>query len=161
MTWQSSFQAIWVSSPRVLQFSELCFVVCVRDGARTQSVTQTERDVIGAHDLADFFEVGVEEVLLVMRKAPLCENGSATADNAGSALHGQGNVAEQNAGMDREIVHTLLGLLNQRVSIEFPGQFLRPPAAFLQRLVDGHGADRNRRVPQNPLSCLVDVSSGG
>ncbi len=63
--------------------------------------------------------------------------------------------------MDREIVHALLGLLDQRVAIEVPGEVLSDTAHLLERLVDRHGADRHRRVAQDPLARLVDVLAGG
>ena len=46
------------------QFGELSFIVGVGDGAGAQPVSQAERHVVGLHDLANFFEVGVGEVLL-------------------------------------------------------------------------------------------------
>ena len=53
------------------QLGELRFVIGVRDRAGAKTVAQRERDVVGAHDLADLAEVRVEEVLRVMRETPL------------------------------------------------------------------------------------------
>jgi hypothetical protein len=63
--------------------------------------------------------------------------------------------------VDGEVVHALLGLLDQRVLEDFPGQVLGLAIHLFQRLVDGHGADGYRRVAQNPLAGFVDVLAGG
>src|SRR5258708_6240765 len=54
-----------------LEFAELRLVIGVRDGAGAQAVADAEGHVVGGHDVADVVPVGVEEVLLVMREAPL------------------------------------------------------------------------------------------
>ncbi len=59
--------------------------------------------------------------------------------------------------MDREVVDTLLGLLDERVAVDVPGEVLGLAADLLERLVDRHGADRHGRVPEDPLAGLVDV----
>ena len=71
-----------------------------------------------------------------------------------------GHVAEQHAGVDGEVVHALLGLLDERVAVDLPGQVLGPAADLLERLVDRHRADRHRRVAEDPLARLVDVLAG-
>ena len=74
---------------------------------------------------------------------------------------GHRHVAQQHAGVDGEVIDALLGLLDQRVAIEVPRQFLRAAADFFQRLVNRHGADRHGRVADDPLARLVDVLAGG
>uniref|UniRef100_A0A0N4ZJL5 NAD-specific glutamate dehydrogenase n=1 Tax=Parastrongyloides trichosuri TaxID=131310 RepID=A0A0N4ZJL5_PARTI len=144
-----------------LQLAELRRVVGVGDRARTQAVAQRKADVVGLHDFADFVEMGVEEVLLVMRQAPLGHDRAAAADDAGHALGGERHVAQQHAGVDGEVVHALLGLLDQGVAEDLPGQCFGAAVDFLQRLVDRHGTDRHRRVADDPLAGLVDVLAGG
>ena len=107
MTWQSISQAIFVSSPWVLQFGELGLVVGVGNRAGTQAVAEAERDVVGAHDFADLAEVGVEEILLVMRETPLGHDRAAARDDAGHAVRGQRDVAQQHAGVNGEVIHAL------------------------------------------------------
>ena len=68
-----------------------------------------------------------------------------------------GHVAQQHAGVDGEVVDALLGLLDERVAVDLPGQILGPAADLLERLVDRHRADRHRRVAEDPLARLVDV----
>ena len=84
-----------------LQFAELRFVVGVGARAGTQSVAERERHVVRLHDLADLFEVRVEEVLLVVREAPLRHDRAAARDDAGHALGRHRHVAQQHAGVDR------------------------------------------------------------
>ena len=143
-----------------LQLGELRLVVGVGDRARAQAVAERERDVVGAHDLADLAEVRVGEVLLVMREAPLRDDRSAARDDAGEAAGGHRDVAQQHAGVDGEVVDALLRLLDERVAVDLPGQIFGPAADFLERLVDRHRADRHRRVAEDPLARLVDVAAG-
>ncbi len=95
-----------------------------------------------------------------MRETPFRQDGSAARHDAGHPPGGHRNVAQQHAGVDGEIVDALLGLLDERVAVDLPGEVLRPTADFLERLVDRHGANRHRRVAQNPLARLVDVLAG-
>ena len=160
ITWTSYSQAIFVSSPCVLQLGELRLVVGVGDRAGAQAVAERERDVVGAHDLADLAEVRVGEVLLVMGQAPLGHDRSAARDDAGDAARGHRDVPQQHAGVHREVVDALLALLDQRVAVDLPGQILRTAADLLERLVDRDGADRHRGIADDPLARLVDVLAG-
>ncbi len=63
--------------------------------------------------------------------------------------------------MDGEIIDALLALLDQRVLVALPVEFDRIAVDLLQRLVDRHGADRDRRIAQNPFAGVVDVAPGG
>ena len=96
----------------------------------------------------------------MVREAPLGHDRSAARDDAGHAAGGQRDVAQQHAGMDREVVDALLGLLDQRVAVDFPGQILGAAADLLERLVDRHRADRHGGIAQDPLARLVDVLAG-
>ena len=94
-----------------------------------QAVAERERHVVGAHDFADLAEARVEEVLLVVREAPLRHDRSAARDDAGDALGGERDVAQQHARVHGEVVHALLALLDERVAVDLPRQvFGRPPA---------------------------------
>ena len=78
-----------------------------------------------------------------------------------SAARRQRHEPQQHAGMNGEVVHALLALLDERVAVDLPGQILGPAAHLLERLVDRHGADRHRGVADDPLAGLVDVLAGG
>ena len=95
-----------------------------------------------------------------MRQAPFRHDRAAARDDAGDPVGGQRDVGEPHAGMDREIIDALLGLLDQRVAEQFPGQVLGLAADLFQRLVDRHRADRHRRVADDPFADRVDVAAG-
>ena len=59
------------------QFGELSGIVGVGDRARSQTVSEGERDVVAGEDLAQLFEVGVEERLLMMGQTPGGHDGPA------------------------------------------------------------------------------------
>ena len=63
--------------------------------------------------------------------------------------------------MDREVVHALLGLFDQRVPIHLPGEFFRPAPCFFERLINGNCPDRHRRISQDPFASFVNVAAGG
>ena len=117
------------------QFAELRSIVGVGDGARTQAVAQREADVVGPHDLADVLEVLVEEALAVMGQAPLGHDRAAAGDDAGDALGRERHEGQADAGVDGEVVHPLLGLFDQGVAEQLPGQVFGRAADFFQGLV--------------------------
>ncbi len=133
--------------PQRRQLGELGLVVGVGDRPGTQAVTQGEGHVVGGHDLADLLEPGVEEVLLVVGQAPGGHDRTAPADDAGHALRGHRHVAQQHPGVDGEVVHPLLGLLDQRVAVEVPGR--APPA----RRRPSPGPGRSGPSRSGPASC--------
>ena len=63
--------------------------------------------------------------------------------------------------MDSEVIDPLLGLFNQRIAVDLPGEFLSLAAHLLQGLINWHGTNRHGRVAQDPLTRLVDVLAGG
>ena len=93
----------------------------------------------------------------MMRQAPLGHDGAAARDDARHPPGGERHVAQQHAGVNGEVVHALLGLLDERVAVHLPGQLLGLAVHLLERLVDRHGAERRRRIAQDPLARLVDV----
>ena len=97
----------------------------------------------------------------MMRQAPLGHDRAAARDDAGDAVGGEVDVGEPHAGMDGEIIDALLALLDQRVLVAFPVEFYRVAVDLLQRLIDRHGADRDRRIAQNPFARVVDVAARG
>ena len=59
--------------------------------------------------------------------------------------------------MHREVIDTLLALLDERVAIDLPREVLWATANFLERLVDRHCADRNGGVADDPFTRRVNV----
>ena len=143
------------------EFAELGFVIGVGDGAGAEAVADAEADVVGGHDVADVVPMGVEEVFLVMGEAPLGHDAAATADDAGHAGGGHGDEAEEDTGVDGEVIDALLGLLDEGVAEEFPGEVFGLAVHFFERLINGHGADGHGRIPQDPFTGGVDVLAGG
>ena len=95
------------------------------------------------------------------RQAPLGHDRAAARDDAGDAVRGERHVLQAHAGVDGEIVDALLALLDQRVLVDLPVELDRIAVDLLQRLVDRHGADRHRRIAQDPFAGVVDVAAGG
>ena len=94
------------------------------------------------------------------RQAPLGHDRAAARDDAGDAVGGERHVSEPHAGVDGEIVDALFALLDQRVLVTFPVELDRIAVDLLQRLIDRHGADRHRRIAQDPFARVVDVAAG-
>src|SRR5207245_5555883 len=103
-----------------LEFGELSGAVGVGNSDWAQSVAEQERHVVFAHDVANLVEALVEEALLVTGEAPLRHDRAAARDNPGDAIGGEMDVAEPHAGVDREVIHTLFTLLNERVLVALP-----------------------------------------
>ena len=97
----------------------------------------------------------------MVRQAPLGHDRPAARDDAGDALRGEVDVRQPDPGVDGEIIHPLLALFDQGVAIDLPGQVLGHAVHLLQRLIDGHGADGDGAVPDDPLADVVDVAPGG
>ena len=93
----------------------------------------------------------------MMAEAPLRHDAAAPADDAGHARGGHGDEAQEHAGVDGEVIHALLGLLDEGVAEDLPREVLGFAVHFLQRLVDGHGADGHGGIAQDPLAGGVDV----
>ena len=94
-------------------------------------------------------------------ETPARHDRAAARDDAGDAVRGQRHIGEAHAGVDREIVDALLGLLDQRVLEHFPIQLQGVAADFFKRLIDRHGADRHAGVANDPVANVVDVAAGG
>ena len=97
----------------------------------------------------------------MVREAPRGHDRPAAADDPGDAPRGQRDVAQQHAGVHGDVVDALLALLDDRVAVDLPRQLFRFAVDLFQRLVDRHGADRDRRVADDPLARLVDPLAGG
>ncbi len=104
-------------------------------------------------------EALVEEALLVVRQAPARHDRTAARDDPRGAPRGQRHVGQPHAGMDGEVVHALLGLLDQGVLEHLPIQLVGLAADLLQCLIDRNGTDRDRGVAENPAPDVVDVAT--
>ena len=95
-----------------VQLGELGFVVGIGNTAGAQAVAEAERHVVGFHNFADFVEVRVEEVFLMMGEAPFRHDGTAARYDAGEAVGRHRHIAQQYACVQGEIVHALFCLLD-------------------------------------------------
>src|SRR5207247_2913052 len=84
---------------------------------------------------------------------------AAARHDAGDAAGGEVDEAEPHAGVDGEVVDALLALLDQRVLVALPVELDGIAVDLLQRLVDRHGADRHRRIADDPFARGVDVAA--
>ena len=89
----------------------------------------------------------VRKVLGVVQQAELGVDAPTTRHNPSDALGRQRHVPQEHAGVDREVVHALLGLLDERLAEELPGDVLDDAVCFLEGLVDRDGPDGDGGVP--------------
>ena len=96
-----------------------------------------------------------------MNPAPLGDDASATRNDAGEAVLGEGDVGKSDAAVDGEIVNALLALFDESVTIEFPRQVGSLSVHLFEGLIERHGADGHGAVSDNPLAGFVDVVARG
>mmetsp|Transcript_59573 Transcript_59573/g.72914 ORF Transcript_59573/g.72914 Transcript_59573/m.72914 type:complete len:477 (+) Transcript_59573:302-1732(+) len=142
-----------------LELAELGLVIGILDAARTESITNAEGHVVLLANVQNVIPVLVCEILLVLGDAQLGMDGTTTADNTSEALGCQWHKTQQHTRMNRPIVHTLFGLLDQRLAEDLPRQILRNTINLLQSLVNWDRANGHRTVSNDPLTCLMDVLS--
>ena len=96
----------------------------------------------------------------MMGETPFGHDRAPTGNNAGNPLGRQRHIAQKHTGMNREVIHPLFGLLDQRVAINLPGQLFGNPIHFFQSLIDGHRANGHHGVANNPFARLMDILAG-
>ena len=159
ITWQPCSQAFSVSSPSVFSSANWASsLASARQPGRRPSPRRVGH-VVRPHDLAQFVEVRVPRVLLVVGDHPLRHQRPAAADDAGHAVARQRDVLEQHAGVDGHVVDALLRLMLDHVEHLLRRQVGRV-LDLLDRLVDRHRADRHRRGVDDRLADAVDVAAG-
>ena len=97
----------------------------------------------------------------MVSKAPPRHDGATAADDAGHAIACQRYIGQENTGVNGHIVHALFALLDDGIAEDLPGQILCYTIDLFQSLVDGHGANGNRGIAQDPLAGGVDIVTGG
>ena len=139
------------------EFGKLRSIIGVGDGAGAETVADRDGYIVGRHNGADIIPVGVQKVFLLMSEAPLGHDGPTTRDDTCHALCSEGNVLKTYAGVDSEIVDSLLGLFNEGVAVQFPGEGFGATTGLFKSLVNGDGSDGYGAVAQNPFSGLMDI----
>ena len=105
--------------------------------------------------------MGVEKTFLVMMETPLGHDGPSPGDDASHAARCMGDEAEENSGMDGEVIDALLGLFNEGIPEQLPRKIFNAPVHLLESLVDRNGPNGNRGVTDDPLTGSMNVFSGG
>ena len=140
------------------EFGQLRAVRRVGKPAGTKAVTDGERDIVLAHDVADVFPQSVGRVLFVVRDHPLGEQRSASAHDADQSILHVLQMSKTDARVNREVVNSLLRLMLQHLQDVVFGEVLDLPAD--DHRVDRHGSDRNVTVANNGLAAFVEVTAG-
>mmetsp|Transcript_651 Transcript_651/g.1028 ORF Transcript_651/g.1028 Transcript_651/m.1028 type:complete len:435 (+) Transcript_651:690-1994(+) len=143
-----------------LELKELGLVVRIKDGSRSKTISNRKSDVVLSTDVKDLIPVFVGKVLLVMEDIPLGMDTSSTGNNTSQTVYSGRNKAEKNSGMDGEVINTLLSLLDESLTEGFPSQVLCNAINLLKCLINGNCSYRNRRVTNDPFTCLLNVLPG-
>lgn len=77
------------------------------DAPRAETVANGQRDIIGSTDVQNLIPVGVGKVFCVVQQTELGVDGAAARNDPRQTLRRQGDVAQQHAGVDREVVYAL------------------------------------------------------
>ena len=102
----------------------------------------------------------VQEVFLVMKLHPFGHDRSASGYDPRQASRRQLHMLAQQTCVDREIIHALFRLLDQRIPIDLPRKVLYLTIHLLQGLINRNRTHRNRAVTDNPLARLMDMIAG-
>ena len=142
------------------QFRELRFVAGVGQAAGTQAIAERKADVVLLENFADGVEILVQEILLFVEAHPLRQQRAAAADDSGDAVAHQRQKFAQHAGVNRHVVHALLGLLFDHFEHQLDGQILGAPHAR-EGFVNRHGADGHGRRVDDGFADHGNVAAGG
>ena len=129
-----------------LQLLELRRVRGVGQAAGPEPVAQAQAHVVLARHVQDLVVAGEERVLLVMVEHPLDEEAPAAGDHAHDPRPEQGHARPGHAAVHGDEVHPVLYMRADRVEKVVLRQAGHVRAAH-DRLVHGHGADRNLSTP--------------
>ena len=110
-------------------------------------------------DFANFVEILVEKILLLVMLHPMGHQRAATAHDAGNALAHKRHVLAHHSGVNGHVIHALFGLLFDDFEHQAESQIFRAPHAG-NRLVDGNRANRNRRSVNDGPANFGNVPAG-
>ncbi len=159
ITWTSYLPGLLRQFAQRLQFGKLRRIAGIGHAAGPQPVAQRKADIVLLENLADLVEVLVEQILPVILHHPLGQNRAAAAHDAGNALRRQRHVLHQHAGVDRHVIHALLGLLFDHFQHHVDVEIFHAPHAR-ERFIDRHRADRHGRMRDDGLADLRDIAAG-
>ena len=90
-------------------------------------------------------------------ETPLGHDRTAARHNARHTFCSEWHITQQHTGMDREVIHTLLGLLDQGIAENLPSQVFCFAIDLLERLVNRYRADGYWRITNNPFAGFMDM----
>ena len=93
------------------EFAQLRFVRRVGEATGAEAVTDRERHVVLTHDITNVFPVLIHRVLFAVDQHPLGEQRPAATDDADESLGDVRQMLFQHAGVNREVIDSLRGLL--------------------------------------------------
>ena len=102
----------------------------------------------------------VQETFLIVNDAPFCHNRPSARYDSGKSFAHQIGMSFQHAGVNGEIVHSLLALFDKCVAVNLPRQIFDFSIYFFKGLVDGDSSHGDRTVPDNPLTGFVYMVAG-
>ena len=129
--------------------------------AGPQGIAQGEAAVVALEDFDDVIEMGEQRVLLVVIEHPLGQDPAAAAHDAGEAALHQGQVLNQQTGVDRLVINALLAVLLNDVQEVVGVELLDRAVHALEGLIHGHRADGHRRSFDDRRTHLIEVDAAG
>src|SRR6266404_1802243 len=163
---------LYVALPRApgelaerVELRELCAIAGVGDATGAKAVSERNCDVVLAKNVEHIVEPLVEWVLLAVRHHPHSVQRSTAAHDAGYASVYERQMLDQDSGVESHVVDALLRLMLDHVEQIVGGELLELLVPFavgsaLYRLIDRHGADRNRRSSNDRAPDSIDVAAG-
>ena len=143
-----------------VKLGKLGCIISIGSTSWAQTIAKTQGNIVARYYIADIIKMLIQETLLVVYQAPFAHNTTATTNNTAQTAIGQMNIVATDAGVDSEVVNTLLALLNQCVAINLPRQIFYFSINLLQCLINRHCAYWYRTVTQYPFAGFVDIVSG-
>ena len=143
-----------------VELGELGAVARVVQAAGTERVAERDGDVVRRENLEHVVEALVERVLAAVLHHPHRVQRAAAADDPGDAAVDERQVLEEDAGVERHVVHALPRLVLDDGEEVVGGHVGDVADAVGDDLVDRHRADRDRRGGEDRLAHAVDVAPG-
>ena len=124
-----------------VEFGELGGIAGIGQASGTEPVAKRDGDVMLPANLDDLIPMGEEGVVLLADGHPFRHQGAAPADDAHFPFQGHGDVAAQEAGVERHEIHPLLGLFPDDLQKEPRGEVHSVAVEAGDGFVEGNRAE--------------------
>ena len=141
------------------KFCNLSGIRGIGQAARTQTISDGERDIVLPADFTNVIPTVVHGVLLAVLDHPFGQERSASGNDANHPVTNQRDVFFEHPSVDGEVIHPLLGLMAAGVQDDLSIEVFNLSAD--DHRVDGHGADRHGALGRNGFSARVEIATGG